>query len=142
METTKSRLGPMSRSLVWTGPMVHTAVTPGIFTHFEPQCASVRARRSGNVGQSGPHASALRLKIPNEPQRASVRARRSGNVGQSGPHASALRLKIPNVRAVYLSHCRSPYLLLRRNRDPCQGSFGRLQSALTLAANLTVHAIA
>ena len=33
-------------------------------THFEPQRASVRAGRSGNVWESGPHASALRLKIP------------------------------------------------------------------------------
>ena len=32
-------------------------------THFEPQRASVRAGRSGITCKSGPHASALRLKI-------------------------------------------------------------------------------
>ena len=32
-------------------------------THFEPQRASVRAERPGISGKSGPHASALRLKI-------------------------------------------------------------------------------
>ena len=34
-------------------------------SHFKPQRASVRAGRSGNVCESGRHASALRLKIPN-----------------------------------------------------------------------------
>ncbi len=32
-------------------------------THFEPQRTSVRAGRLGIVCKSGPHASALRLKI-------------------------------------------------------------------------------
>ena len=41
-------------------------ITPGVKpkgTHFEPQRASVRAGRLVIAYESGPHASALRLKI-------------------------------------------------------------------------------
>ena len=66
-------------------------------SHFKPQRASVRAGRSGNVCESGPHASALRLKIPKV---SAIWVKDTGFTRRMGPFVPS-KLRIGTLVPIY-----------------------------------------